>query len=237
LWLTWQQGLQLEEIVSLRWDQVQGDVLRLPDRTVALTSGVRSVLTDLRAAEPDTEYVLTVPRTGRPFERTRLSRMTRAALIKGGMDDVTLRDLRKDCAIRLGGEDQVIAYLRRQKSITRGEAAKLLGVTLPTAYSRLKRMVQRGKLVQVGARYYLRDMVVPPERQEDVILEYLAREGFAYRQDIADLLGVDAGQCRPILQRMVKNGMLVQERQRYALNPESDLAHAAFASPPRPEET
>ena len=52
LWLTWQLGLRLEEIVALKWDQVdleQGS-LHMPDRTVSLTSGVHSVLKDLRAA-------------------------------------------------------------------------------------------------------------------------------------------------------------------------------------------
>ena len=60
-----------------------------------------------------------------------------------------------------------------------------------------------------------RPAVVPPERQEAVILDYLSREGFAYRQDIAQLLGIDPSQCRPILQRMVTAGQIVQERQRY----------------------
>ena len=47
LWLTWQLGLQVEEIASLRWDQVdlQKERLILPDRQVRLTSGVPSVIT------------------------------------------------------------------------------------------------------------------------------------------------------------------------------------------------
>lgn len=50
-----------------------------------------------------------------------------------------------------------------------------------------------------------------------MILEYLNREGFAYRQDIAQLLHVDARQCRPILRRMVETGQIVQDKQRYTL--------------------
>lgn len=94
---------------------------------------------------------------------------------------------------------------------------ELLGVSRTTAYNRLKQMVQRGKLTQIGTRYYLFGQVVPPERQPQVILEYLTREGFAYRQDIAQLLHVDPRQCRPILRRMVENGQIVQEKQRYTL--------------------
>ena len=219
LWLTWQLALRLEEIVTLRWEQVdlEGERLRLPDRTVDLTSGVLGILRELREASPTAEYVVTAPRSGQPYDRTRLSRLVRAALVRGGMDDVTLRDLRMDCDIRVGGENQVAAYLRRKHSITRNEAAELLGVSRTTAYNRLKQMTRRGKLVQVGARYYLQGDVVPPERQETVILEYLDKEGFAYRQDIARILRIDASQCRPILQKMIAAGRIVQQRQRYIL--------------------
>ena len=221
LWLTWQLGLQLEEIVALRWEQVVGETLHFSDRTIPLTSGVLGVLTDLRAALPESEYVLTAPRSCRHYERTRLSRMVRAALIRGGMDDVSLRDLRLDCDIRVGGENEVVSYLRRKKSITRNETAELLGVSRTTAYNRLKQMVKRGKLTQLGTRYYLRTSVVPPEEQETVILEYLDREGFAYRQDIARILKIEPGQCRPILQKMVAAGQITQNRQRYTIKKEA----------------
>ena len=117
--------------------------------------------------------------------------------------------------IRGGGESQVLAHIRRRGCVTRNETAALLGVSAATAYGRLKRMVKRGKLTQVGARYYLRGQVVPPEEQSRVILDYLEREGFAYRQDIAGLLGIDPSQCRPILQKMLARGEIVQDRQRY----------------------
>ena len=219
LWLTWQLGLRLEEIVALKWDQVdleQGS-LHMPDRTVSLTSGVHSVLKDLRAASPDSVYVLTAPRSGQPYDRVRLSKLVRTLLIRAGMDNVTLRDLRLDCAARTGGEDQVMAYLRKHQSVTRNQVMELLGVSKTAAYTRLKQMAKRGKLTQVGARYYLKGNVVPPERQAAAILEYLAKEGFAYRQDIARLLRIDPGQCRPILQKMVAAGQIIQKRQRYEL--------------------
>ena len=81
-------------------------------------------------------------------------------------------------------------------------------------------MVKRGKLTQVGARYYLPETVVPPEEQARTILDYLEKEGFAYRQDIAKLLGIEAGQCRPVLQKLMARGQIRQERQRYLLNKE-----------------
>ena len=230
LWLTWQLGLQLEEIVALTWEQVHGETLRLPGRKLLLTSGILSILDEIRP-EPATGCILRSVRTGQPYDRTRLSRQVRAALIRAGLDNVTLRDLRLDCSIRVGGENQVTAYLRQHQSITRNEAVTLLGVSRTTAYNRLKQMVKRGKLTQVGARYYLKDTVVAPERQEAVILEYLEREGFAYRQDVARILGIDASQCRPVLQRMVAAGQIEQDRQRYILS----KPQAAFGGEAEPQ--
>lgn len=218
LWLTWQAGLRLEEIVALRWDQVRGDRLRLPGREVPLSSGARRILDELAAQTGREGRVLTAPRSRRPYDRTRLSKLARAALIRAGLDNLTLRDLRVDCTLRAGGEGQILARARGQGWITRNEVMELLGISRAAAYSRLKQMVSRGRLTQVGARYYLPEAVVPPERQEEALREYLEREGFAYRQDVARLLGIGVGQCRPLLQRMLADGDIVQERQRYRLN-------------------
>ncbi len=165
---------------------LQKERLILPDRQVRLTSGVLSILQKLRkAAPPEAEWVLMSPRSRRPYERTRLSKLVRAALVQGGLDDLSLRDLRLDYDIRVGGENQVLDVVRRQGSITRNEVMALLRVSKNTAYNRLRQMVARGKLTKVGNRYYLPSTVVPPEDQEQAILAYLSEAGFAYRQDIA----------------------------------------------------
>lgn len=218
LWLTWQAGLRLEEIVALTWDQVQGEQLCLPRRKVLLSGGARKAPEDLARREGREGAVLTAPRSRQPYDRTRLSKLVRAALVRAGLDDLTLRDLRVDCALRSGGEGQILSQVRQQGWTTRNEVMALLKVSRTTAYNRLKQMVSRGRLTQVGARYYLPEKVVPPERQEVVIMEYLEREGFAYRQDVARLLGIGVSQCRPLLQRMLARGSILQDRQRYTLN-------------------
>ena len=228
LWLTWQAGLRLEEIVALTWEQIQGDCLRLPRREVLLTSGTRQVLEELTAREGRRGYVLTAPRSGLPYDRTRLSKLARAALIRAGLDDLTLRDLRVDYALRSGGAGQILSQVRRQGWTTRNEVRSLLNVSQAVAYHRLKQLVNRGQLTQVGARYYLPGAVVPPNSQEAALVKYLEREGFAYRQDVARLLGIDAGQCRPLLRRMLARGTLIQDRQRYILNSRKDMAAASL---------
>ena len=218
LWLTWQAGLQLEEIVALTWDQVQGGCLRLPQRVVPLAGGAREALEGLAAQGKDrTGPVLTAPRSGLPYDRTRLSKLARAALIRAGLDNLTLRDLRVDCTLRSGGMGRILSQVRRQGWTTRNEVQELLNVSRAVAYERLKQLADRGQLVRVGARYYLPGAVVPPGGQEAAVVEYLKREGFAYRQDVARLLGIGVGQCRPLLRRMLDQGVLRQDRQRYTL--------------------
>ena len=227
LWLTWQAGLRLEELISLTWDQVRGDRLCLPQREVPLSGGAKKALEELARREGREGPVLTAPRSRQPYDRTRLSKLVRAALIRAGLDNLTLRDLRVDCALRSGGEGQILSQVRREGWITRNDVCALLNVSRTTAYNRLKQLVSRGRLTQVGARYYLPESVVPPERQEAAVLEYLEREGFAYRQDVARLLGIGVSQCRPLLQRMLARGSILQDRQRYILNNEK--------APPEPE--
>ena len=49
------------------------------------------------------------------------------------------------------------------------------------------------------------------------LLEYLDREGFAYRQDIARVLRIGPRQCWPILQRMLAEHQIAKDGQKYIL--------------------
>ena len=219
LWLAWQLGLQAQEIVALTWDQVDfdSDCLRLPDREVPLTNALRRLLEDTRRRAPAEEsHVLLTEHSRKPVDLPRLSRMTRAALIRGGMEDVLLRDLRRD----EGREDEdarLLSLTAAQGMLDRGDVMDLLGLSKTAAYTRLRRLTERGKLVRIGGKYYLPGDVVPPEKHLETIRAYLEKFGFAYRQDIADLLRIQRKQCALILRRMVERGELAQSGQKYYL--------------------
>lgn len=95
--------------------------------------------------------------------------------------------------------------------------SELLGLSKTATYSRLRRLTEHGKLIRVGGKYYLPGTVVPPEKHREAILGYLAEAGFAYRQDIVDLLHIQPKQCTLVLHRMVEEGTLVQLGQKYYL--------------------
>lgn len=218
LWLTWQLGLQAQEIVSLTWDQVdfQTGVLRLPDRDVPLTQAVRRILEDTRRRAGDDPHVLLTERSRKPMDLPRLSRLTRSALIRGGMEHVLLRDLRRDEA-REDDAARILALAEQNGPLARSDVMALLHLSKTAAHTRLARLTAEGRLVRVGGKYYLPGAVVPPEQQLDVIRAYLERSVFAYRQDLAALLHIQPEQCSVLLRRLVREGQLTQQGQKYYL--------------------
>ena len=218
---TWQAGLTLEETAALTWEQVDGvsRALRLAARTVPLNDGLAQFLRQLWEAEgrPAAGTVLRSPRSREAMRPDRLSRVCRAALVRAGLDDLTLRDLRQDYALRAGGEARILQYAQQHGFITRNTLMDLFGISRTTAYQRLAALTERGRLVRVGTRYYLPAAVVPPEEQYQVIRAYLEAEGPAYRQDIARVLRLEPQQCTTILKHLVEEGKLTRENYRYAL--------------------
>lgn len=220
LWLVWQLGLQVNEVIELTWEQVDlaKGVLRLSNRDVLLTNAVRRLLEDTyktRTAADDPHVVLT-ENSRKPLDQPRISRMVRAVLIRGGMEQVRLRDLRRD-ENREDGDRCILEAVGAQGALSRGAVMKLLGVSTTAAHARLRRLVEEQKLVRIGAKYYLAGTAVPEEQHLDVIQSYLLETGFAYRQDIAKLLGIQPKQCTLVLRRMVKAGELFQTGQKYYL--------------------
>ncbi len=220
MWLGWQLGLQAQEMISLTWKQVdfQEGILRLPDRSVSMTSAVRRILEEERRRRKPGEdpHVLLTEQSRKPLDLPRLSRITRTALIRGGLERVTLRDLRRDDG-RDAEDERVLQRALERGFVSRGDVSELLGFSKTATYTRLRRLTELGRLVRVGGKYYLPGTVVPPEQHRETVLKYLAQEGFAYRQDIVDLLHIQPKQCTLLLHRMVEEGTLVQIGQKYFL--------------------
>ena len=220
LWMGWKLGMQVREMTALTWDQVDLDrgLVRLPDRDLALGVTLRRLLRAAagRRRPGEDPHVLLTPNSRRPLDQPRLSKMVRTALIRGGMEHISLGDLCRE--ERRENEDaRLLAYAAEKGTISRSEAMSLLGLSKVAAYERLRQLAERGKLVRVGGKYYPAGQVVPPEEQYDVIRTFLEQSGPAYRQDLAALLHVGDRQCALILKHMVEDGRLVQAGQRYAL--------------------
>lgn len=226
LWLTWKMGLQANEILSLTWDQVdlEKNMLHLKDRSIPLGNTARRLLLEVQTQNRDTDdpHVLLTPNSRKPFDRVWLSKLVRTALIRGGIENATLRDIGVE-ARHKEDDDLLLQYAAEKGSVTKREVMGLLGLQSVAAYERLRRLTERKKLVRIGAKYYLTGTVVPPEDQYEVLRRYLEKAEGAYRQELARLLHVEARQCSVILKRLVEEGKLVQHGQQYYL-PQAEAA-------------
>lgn len=222
LWLSHQIGLPNEEIVSLTWKQIDfaANVIRLSDRTEPLTNAVSRILKaerDRRTAGDDPHVILT-PRTRKPLTVARLSTMVRTILIRNGVEEQSLRTLRRNSTLERE-KKKLLDYAIAHGSISRGEAMELLSLSANKIYGRLNALTFSGDLVRINAKYYPAGAVILPEQQAEAIKSYLAASGPAYCQDIAALLHIGKRTTARILKRMVDSGelILLRREKRYTV--------------------
>ena len=220
LWMGWKLQMQPGEIASLTWGQVDFDqnLIRLPDRTVSMGSRLRRMLSEAkeRRKDPAEPQVFTAPTTGRPMDLARLTTVTRTALIRGGLEQVNLRNLHT-WATQDDRSKILLDLAAQQGYLTREDVTAALNVSKATARQQLLRLREAGQLVRVGARYYPAGAVTPPEDQLSAIRGYLLQHGTGRRQDFLKLLNVPPAQGTQILSRLVEQGELALVGRHYEL--------------------
>ena len=220
LWMGWKLQMQPGEIASLTWGQVDFDqnLIRLPDRMVSMGSRLRRLLLDAwdRRKDPAEPRVFTAPTTGRPMDLSRLTTVTRTALIRGGLEHVNLRNLHT--WVRQGDRAQLLmAQAEEQGWLTREAVMERLGVSKSTARQYLLELREAGRLVRVGTRYYPAGAVADPDDHLDIIRAYLQEHGTGRRQDFIRLLGLEPEQGTLLLRRLTDRGELVLSGRHYTL--------------------
>ena len=225
LWMSWQMGLSLKDIVALVWEQVdfENDVILLAAEEVRMPSGLKTLLLQVRAKrQPDDDpHVLLSNQARRPIPHERLSIRLRTVMIRGGIENITVVDLMRRYRQENAGND-ILSIIKETGKITRNEVMSQLQMSKGQAYSWLNRLVEQKKLVKVGQGYYLPGIVVPPEEQYEVIRNYLEEIGSAYRADFVRLLHLEKRLCGRTLARFVQEGKLAKEGQLYMLPPEKN---------------
>lgn len=222
IWMCWRLGMQPGEAAALTWDQVdfEKEVLRLPDRDIPMGKRLSRLLGEARERQQNLHEprVFVAPTTGRPIDLSRLSVVSRTAMIRGGLEDFSLRALCAWAGARRADE-LVAAQAEKAGVLVRADVKNLLRVSGSTAWACLNRLTDSGRLEKVGARYYPKGRVVPRERQLSVLREYLTANGTGTRQDFVTLLGVTPNQATIILRRMVERGELLRVGKHYRLPP------------------
>lgn len=220
LWMFLKLGIYLKDAVTLTWDQVDmgAKVIRLPDRDVPMDDRMERMLREVQEqrSSDDDPHVLLTPKTRGPFDYIRFSRTVRQALINGGMDKTTVMGILYGS--RQQKEDEAVLQMMNQTgSVNRNQVMEALGLSASRAWRILKHLVEQGKLVRIGVNYYKPETVIPPEQHWDIIRTHLEKEGGAYRQTFAELLGIEVRSCGTILCRLRDEGKLVQKGRKYYL--------------------
>mgnify|MGYP001663877913 CR=1 FL=1 len=220
LWMGWKLGMQVREMTALTWDQVDLDrgLLRLPDREIPMGSRLSRLLGDVcdHRKDPAQDRVLLTPGTGKPMDLARLSTVIRTALIRGGLEQVNLRNLHT--WVRQGDRAQLLmAQAEEQGWLTREAVMERLGVSKSTARQYLLELREAGRLVRVGTRYYPAGAVADPDDHLDIIRAYLQEHGTGRRQDFIRLLGLEPEQGTLLLRRLTDRGELVLTGRHYTL--------------------
>lgn len=218
--LVWQAGLYVNEVLSLTWEEVdlEEGMIHLPDRAVPTGAALKRLLQQVKDGRSPTAdpHVLLTPNSQKPYDAPRISSVAKTALIRAGIEHVTLDTLVKKKR-RKTGEEKILRMCESGDGITRHDVEALLQVTERQAYEKLCRLAEQGSLVKVGTKYYRAGTVVPPEDHYEQISAYLKEAGAAYRKDLADLLHLEAKQCSWILRKFVEEGKLTRVGQRYDL--------------------
>ena len=147
---------------------------------------------------------------------SRLTTVTRTALIRGGLEHVNLRNLHT--WVRQGDRAQLLmAQAEEQGWLTREAVMERLGVSKSTARQYLLELREAGRLVRVGTRYYPAGAVADPDDHLDIIRAYLQEHGIGRRQDFIRLLGLEPEQGTLLLRRLTDRGELVLTGRHYTL--------------------
>jgi len=220
LWLIWKQGMTLADSAALTWDEVDldGGTIRRQGSSQPLHEEVLSVLRRAHSerkagADP---HVLLTPKSRRAFAEDRLDVVVRTALYRADLSHLHLTSL-SFASAKETNRETLLRHMARRPFVMRKEVSALLRLTPQQTADFLHRLMDQGDIVRVGARYYLKGTVVPPEEHYALIAARLREEGGSYRKDLADLLRVEERACSRILFNLVRQGKLQRKGQLYTL--------------------
>ena len=217
LWLFWEMGLSLEKIVSLQWDdfdfeqktvQIDGVKILVPQPVADILKAEYA-----RRGEHEDAHIILSPKARKPIDRARIAVMIRTLLIRGGIESKSLLEMRAN--IKAGKEKkQLLDFMRKNGCITLRMAEEKFGYSADTAYRRLCALVEDGSAVHLSSGYYPAEDIIPPERQEDAILQHIANMKFAYCGDVAALLHIGKRPTQKLLKELVNQGKLQYDSEK-----------------------
>ena len=216
LWLLFDADLQIGEIVSLKWNQVN-----LAERTVSVERGKMAIseqITELLEQEkasrlPDEPpYVILSPVSRKPMDPGRMSVVIKNLLMKSGLSTTSVLSLKWKIA-QEPNKQAIIDYVCKNGSISGADAMELLGASSTRAYNILKILTDEGKLAKTRHnRWRLSEEVVSVEDWRDAVIELARKQGRITKDEVAEMLHTANFSARALLRNMRQEGTIKKVR-------------------------
>jgi len=115
------------------------------------------------------------------------------------------------------GYKMIQEKLKEENHIRQYKVSEILQIGEKACSILLLKLVNDGKLVRLGSRYYLSGTIIPPEQHGDLVQAYLKEHGKSMRKNLADLLQLDGNAAFFAIGKLVDEGKIVREGRYYRL--------------------
>lgn len=211
LWLSQQANLPYREIVSLTWDDINFDdgTFCVQNETHFLLKEIISMLKKEKASRSvdDDPHVILSPTKKAPMSESSLSVLLRDFMVKNGVGDVYVGDIKN--RYRIDKEvEQIRRFAEENGFISSRTATAKLGISRGVVYDRFQRLVDSGELIRAGKGYVLAEKYIPNERWMDAVVRYVMENGSATISKTAEYLHITRDQAKQLLCDMEQKGIL-----------------------------
>lgn len=115
------------------------------------------------------------------------------------------------------GYKMIQEKLKEEKYVRQNQVSEMLQIGEKACSILLLKLVNDGKLVRLGRRYYLPDTIIPPEEHGELVQAYLKEHGKSMRKNLADLLQLDEDAAFFAISKLVDEGKIVRDGRYYRL--------------------
>lgn len=156
IFLSWQGGLRLEEMVLIHWRDVDltKGTWRIAEQTKRIPAALLGRLCQWREKETDEQPLLRGPRSRTTMDPKALSKRISFFLARHQLEFLSLIALRGKGA-RLEGQEMIYSIVRDRGNVGVKTVSEIAGIPLSEAQWYLDQLVQAGRLIFVKRKGYL----------------------------------------------------------------------------------
>lgn len=210
IFLSWQGGLRLEEMVLVRWRDVDltKGTWRIAEETKEISAVLRGRLCQWRENEADEQPLLRGPRSRTTMDPKALSKRISFFLARHQLEFLSLIALRGKGA-RVEGQEMIYNIVRDRGNVGVKTVSEIAGIPLSEAQWYLDQLVQEGRLIFVKRKgYLLPGFQEPWAVVKEIIAACKEEERPLTWRELLEKTGLPANSLGHYLRRAMRENML-----------------------------